>query len=98
MRPMSHPDYRYTPHSEERRKRASEAARERLGIPAGHHRICGYDVPDDVLRLVKIEAAQGRRQGVEVARAHVEWMLSDQLIGNPEIRSQIAQAIVDGEI
>lgn len=47
MRPMGHPEYVYTPHSSERRRRMSISQRERFGIPAGFRKIAGEIVAEE---------------------------------------------------
>lgn len=44
-RSIAHPDFVYKPWSEERRKRAQEAAAQRLGAKPGHRIVYGVQVP-----------------------------------------------------
>ena len=53
MRSMGDPLYVYKPQSKKTKRQRSRAARKRLGIPWGHHRVYGVDVPVKFVKAVK---------------------------------------------
>src|SRR5688572_25925779 len=61
MRSMGHPLYKYTPRSEDSRRKQRETMRRRLGIPEGHTRIYGQNVPGEYAQDLKPYAAEMAR-------------------------------------
>jgi hypothetical protein len=82
---MGHPNYEYTPHSEQRKKTASNLAKRRLGAPAGHSTVYGVHVPDDHAKVVRRAAEYiSKHEGRVAASSFVKrakanaWDVSDQ--------------------
>lgn len=61
-RALNHPDYEYKPWPKERRIAHSEAARLRLGVPVGHRRVFGVDVPHRDFEAFRLIGGNLRRK------------------------------------
>lgn len=72
MYAMNDPRYKYRPHSPERRAALSRTQRTRLGIPPGHSRVYGVDVPDEHVETIRERAATiARKQSYAEAQKYV---------------------------
>lgn len=67
-RSMGDPGYVYTPHSKERRARASVLAKRRLGAPEGHSTVYSIHVPDAHAATIRVAAQKiAAKQGAAAA-------------------------------
>lgn len=98
MRSMGHPDYRYTPHSSERRKRASVVAKRRLGAPDGHSTVYGCHVPDEKVDSIRpVAEVIAKKRGPLDAHKFVKDALGTTRPWSAQDRNQAVQMRSDGK-
>lgn len=85
MRPwIGHPNYVYTPWSEERRAKMRSVHRRRLGIPEGCVRIYGIDVPAEMDKPLRNYASWVKqKKGFNAARFFVRKAVAQGKITKP---------------